>query len=109
MLGMEYLGEEDVPEQKVKVAMFRAGESRIEFLEDSSGEGPISKFVEKRGEGIHHVCLGVDDIDAVLQKLKNDGVRLIDEEPREGAGGARIAFLYPAHGVLIELCERSGD
>jgi methylmalonyl-CoA/ethylmalonyl-CoA epimerase len=109
LLGLEHLGDEEVPGQNVKISMYRAGESKVEFLEDPTGEGPISKFIEKRGEGIHHICLGVDDIDATLEKLKKEGVRLIDENARPGAGGARVAFVFPVNGVLLELCERDDD
>jgi methylmalonyl-CoA/ethylmalonyl-CoA epimerase len=102
------LGEiEEVPDQKVRVGMFPVGESRVELLETTDPEGPIGKFIAKRGPGIHHVAIGVDDIDKALAELKERGVRLIDSEPRTGAGGARIAFIHPAvTGTLIELCER---
>lgn len=106
---------EEVAEQRVRVAMFAAGESsghgeggRVELLEGTSPDSPITKFIEKRGEGLHHICIYVDDIDAKLTELKTAGVRLIDEQPRIGAGGCRIAFVHPAgtSGVLIELEEK---
>ena len=99
---------EEVPDQKVRTAVFHVGESRIELLEATSEDSPIAKFIEKRGEGIHHIALGVDNIEEHLDKLKEKGFRLIDEKPRIGAGGAKIAFVHPksVNGVLLELCER---
>jgi methylmalonyl-CoA/ethylmalonyl-CoA epimerase len=98
---------EEVPEQKVRVAMLKAGETTIELLEPTSPDSPIRRFIEKRGEGLHHLTLRTDKLAERLQKLKGANVALIDEQPRIGAGGARIAFLHPksAHGVLVELCE----
>ena len=97
---------ETVEEQKVKVAMIPIGESRIELLEPSDSEGPIAKYIEKRGEGMHHLALEVSDIQGMLKVLKEKGVPLIDMEPRIGAGGARVAFLHPKGAkVLIELVE----
>jgi methylmalonyl-CoA/ethylmalonyl-CoA epimerase len=104
------LGEfEEVPSQRVRVAMLPVGESRIELLEPTSDESPISKFLAKRGPGIHHIAFGVDDIRAALADLKSKGARLIDEEPRSGAGGCLVAFIHPSStgGVLIELVERA--
>src|SRR5215510_1073806 len=100
---------EEVAEQKVRVAMLPVGESRIELLEPTSGDSPISKFLEKRGPGIHHIAVRVKDIKAALQSLKSKGARLIDEEPRNGAAGCLVAFVHPSStgGVLIELVERS--
>jgi methylmalonyl-CoA/ethylmalonyl-CoA epimerase len=97
-----------VPEQKVTTAFFPVGESEVELLESTAPDGPIAKYLEKRGEGIHHVAFRVENLDAALEELKAKGVRLIDEKPRIGAGGARIAFLHPqaTHGILVELCER---
>ena len=88
--------------------MRSCGDSELELLESTSPEGPIARFIEKNGEGIQHIAIRVDDIDAALAELKEKGVRLIDQTPRYGAGGARIAFLHPkaTHGVLLELCER---
>ncbi|MBO9539320.1 methylmalonyl-CoA epimerase [bacterium] len=99
---------EEVPDQKVRTAIFEVGESRLELLEPTSPDSPIAKFLEKRGEGIHHVALGVEDVAKALAHLKEKGYRLIDEAPRPGAGGAMIAFVHPksTHGVLLELCSR---
>lgn len=100
---------EEVLDQKVRTAIFQVGESRIELLEPTSPESPIARFLDQRGEGIHHVALGVEDVAAALAHLKAKGCRLIDEVPRIGAGGALIAFVHPKsmHGVLLELCQRS--
>ena len=102
---------EEVSGQKVRVAMLAIGESRIELLEATSDDSPISKFLAKRGPGIHHIALRVDDIQATLAELKSKGARLIDEEPRTGAGGCLVAFVHPSStgGVLIELVENAGD
>lgn len=109
LLGFSLEGVEEVKDQKVKVAIFNIeGKSpNIELLEPTSEESPIYKFIEKRGEGIHHIALGVKNIEEMLMMLKEKGVRLIDEKPRIGAGGKKIAFLHPksTKGVLIELCE----
>ncbi|MNL40216.1 hypothetical protein D3C87_1625500 [compost metagenome] len=93
----------------VRTAIFEVGESRLELLEPTSPDSPVAKFLEKRGEGLHHVALGVADVASALSHLKAKGYRLIDEAPRKGAGGALIAFVHPksTHGVLLELCERS--
>ncbi len=108
-LGLKVAEIEEVPGQKVRVAVFKVGESRIELLEGTSEDSPISKFIAKRGEGIHHIALGVENIEEHLEKLKEQGFRLIDEKPRIGAGGAKIAFVHPksVNGVLLELCERT--
>ena len=108
ILGLKVTGIETVEEQKVKTACIPIGESEIELLESTSPDGPIAKFIEKRGEGIQHIALRVDNLEAKLKELKEKGVRLIDENPRLGAGGAKIAFIHPkdTKGVLIELCER---
>lgn len=107
-LGLHSKGTEVVQEQQVTVAFLPCGDSELELLESASPEGPIARFIEKNGEGIQHIAIRVDDIDAALAELKEKGVRLIDQTPRYGAGGARIAFLHPkaTHGVLLELCER---
>jgi methylmalonyl-CoA epimerase len=106
-LGLKLSHIEDVPEQKVRVAMLEAGDATIELLEPTSPDSPVQKFIEKRGEGLHHVTLKTDKLAEQLQALKAAGVNLIDEKPRNGTGGSKIAFLHPksAHGVLIELCE----
>lgn len=109
ILGLKVAGEEIVEEQKVKVAFLPLGDSELELLESTSPEGPIAKFIEKKGEGIQHIAFRVDNIEKALEKLKKEGVRLIDEKPRYGAGGAKIAFLHPkdTNGILIELSERN--
>jgi methylmalonyl-CoA/ethylmalonyl-CoA epimerase len=106
-LGLENVHTEIVEDQKVRVAMLPLGESRIELLEPTNEDSPISKFLEKRGSGIHHIAIEVDDIEASLTKLKNKGVRLIDESPRIGAEGCLVAFVHPvsANGVLLELVQ----
>ena len=98
---------ETVADQGVKAAMFRVGESRIELLEPTGPDTPVGKFLAKRGEGLHHVAFQVEDIEATLGELGRDGVELIDEEPRLGAAGTRMAFVHPksVHGVLTELVE----
>ena len=108
-LGLEKTHTEIVEEQKVRVAMLPIGETRIELLEPTSEDSPISKFLEKRGGGIHHIAVEVDNIEAALAKLKSDGMRLIDETPRIGAEGCLIAFVHPAssNGVLLELVQKS--
>ena len=109
VLGLEYGGSEEVPEQKVKVAFLTIGESSIELLEPTSDDSPIAKFLEKRGGGIHHIAMQVDDIEAALARHHEAGARLIDETPRIGAHGMKIAFVHPkaSGGVLLELCEPS--
>jgi len=108
LLGMTLHGTETVEEQKVKTAFLPLGDTEIELLESTAPDGPIGKFIEARGQGIQHIAFKVDDIEAALAELKAKGVRLIDEKPRYGAGGARIAFLHPksTNGVLIELCQK---
>ena len=107
-LGIKSTGVEEVAEQKVKVSFFPVGDSEIELLESTSPDGPIAKYIEKNGEGMQHMALRVDDIEAALVELKARGIRLIDEKPRYGAGGARIAFVHPKStgGILLELSER---
>lgn len=106
-LGLENVHTETVENQKVRVAMLPLGESRIELLEPTSDDSPISKFLEKRGGGIHHIAVEVDDIEGTLAKLKSRGMRLIDETPRVGAEGCLVAFVHPgaAGGVLLELVQ----
>lgn len=106
-LGLELKDIETVEDQKVKVAMLPVGEPRIELLEATSEDSPIAKFLQKRGAGIHHIAVRVDDIRATLSRLKESGARLIDEEPRIGAGGCLVAFIHPssANGVLLELVQ----
>jgi LAO/AO transport system kinase len=107
-LGLELHEVEVVTDQGVKTAMLPVGESRIELLEPTGAETPVGKFIAKRGGGIHHVCVEVDDVSAMLTKLQNSGIRLIDASPRRGAGGSLVAFIHPAStgGVLVELVER---
>ena len=108
-LGLENVHTEIVEDQKVRVAMLPIGESRIELLEPTSDDSPISKFLEKRGGGIHHIAIEVNDIQASLAQLKAKGMRLIDESPRIGAEGCLVAFVHPSatHGVLLELVQTS--
>ena len=108
-LGLEVVHTEIVEEQKVRVAMLPVGEPRIELLEPTSDDSPVAKFIEKRGAGIHHIAVRVDDLRAMLRRLKESGVRLIDETPRVGAGGCLVAFVHPssANGVLLELVEHT--
>lgn len=107
-LGMKALGEEVVEEQKVKVCFIPCGDSEIELLESTSPDGPIAKHIEKKGEGIQHIALRVDNIEAAIADLMAKGVRMIDEKPRYGAGGAKIAFVHPKStgGILLEISER---
>ena len=106
-LGLEYLRTENVPGQKVRVAVLAAGEATVELLEPTAADSPVQKFLDKRGEGLHHVAFATGKLAGHLQALKLANIGLIDEEPRIGAGGAHIAFIHPrsAHGVLIEMCE----
>jgi methylmalonyl-CoA/ethylmalonyl-CoA epimerase len=106
-LGLEVVHTEEVEDQRVRVAMLPIGETRVELLEPTSEDSPIAKFLEKRGPGIHHIAVRVDDIRATLATLKERGARLIDETPRKGAGGCLVAFIHPsaANGVLLELVE----
>jgi methylmalonyl-CoA/ethylmalonyl-CoA epimerase len=107
LLGRPPDSTEEVEDQKVRVAVFQVGESRIELLEASSADSPIARFIGKRGPGIHHLTLAVDDLQSTLENLEQHGVRLIDHSPRQGAGGESIAFLHPSSttSVLIELLE----
>jgi methylmalonyl-CoA/ethylmalonyl-CoA epimerase len=108
ILGLQYEGSETVAEQNVTTAFFPVGESEVELLESTTPDGPVAKFIEKKGEGIQHIAFRVENIDAALDELKQKGVKLIDEQPRIGAGGAKIAFLHPKStgGILVELCQR---
>ncbi len=108
VLGLSFEGTETVSEQKVTTAFFPVSESEVELLESTAPDGPVAKYIQKRGPGIQHVAFRVENIEAALAELKGKGVRLIDEKPRVGAGGAKIAFLHPkaTNGVLVELCER---
>ena len=108
VLGLAFEGAETVAEQKVTTAFFPVGESEVELLESTAPDGPVAKYIEKRGQGIQHVAFRVKNIEEALAELKEKGVKLIDQEPRIGAGGAKIAFLHPkaTNGVLVELCQR---
>lgn len=107
-LGIASAGTEVIEEQKVKVAFLPLGDTELELLESTAPDGPVAKFIEKRGEGIQHIALRVDSIEAALAELKDKGFTLIDQQPRYGAGNARIAFLHPkaTGGILLELSER---
>jgi methylmalonyl-CoA/ethylmalonyl-CoA epimerase len=107
LLGTRCYGIEEVPDQKVRTAFFQIGQTKIELLESTAPDGPIGKFVAKRGEGLHHLALAVDNVSAALHEMSAEGVQLIDQQPRRGAEGLQIAFLHPrsTHGVLTELCE----
>lgn len=106
VLGLKCYAVEEVADQKVKTAFFKVGETKIELLESTDPEGPIGKFIEKKGEGIHHLAFKVDDLPEALKEANEKGVRLIDADPRKGAEGLNIAFLHPKStgGVLTELC-----
>lgn len=108
VLGLTCSGVEEVPEQKVKVAFFPLGETKLELLQSTSPEGPVAKFIEAKGEGIHHMALRVCGLEDKMQEIEEKGARLIDKTPRYGAGKARIAFVHPKStgGILLELCER---
>ncbi len=108
VLGLRFEGEETVIEQKVKVAFLTIGETRIELLEPTADDSPVRKFIESKGTGVHHLAFDVDDIEADLERLKKAGVRLVDEKPRSGAHGTKIAFIHPkeAKGVLVELTQQ---
>ena len=107
VMGLEYQGTEVVEDQQVRVAIFRVGESAIELLEPTSPESPVAKHLDKKGEGIHHLAYDVEGIQQTLDDLKQKGARLIDQGPRDGAHGKRIALIHPksTFGVLTELCE----
>ncbi|EWG10730.1 methylmalonyl-CoA epimerase [Cytobacillus firmus] len=110
MLKLEFLGLEKVDSQGVKVAFIKAGETKLELLEPTSEESPIAKFIEKRGEGLHHVALGVDSIQERINDMKEQGIRMLQDEPKVGAGGAHVAFMHPKStgGILYEFCEKKG-
>ena len=110
-LGLSAIETEEVADQKVRVAMLPIGESRIELLEGTAPDSPIARFIEKRGPGIHHLAVNVEDIYSALAELKEDGVRLIDTEPRIGAGGCLVAFVHPSSmgGVLLELVQNRAE
>ncbi|MBW2166840.1 MAG: methylmalonyl-CoA epimerase [Deltaproteobacteria bacterium] len=109
ILGLTALGTEEVPEHKVKVAMFQVGEVKIELLEPTSGESPVAKFIEKKGEGIHHIAYETDGIIKEIEGFQGKEIRMIDETPRDGAHGTKIAFIHPKSSgkVLTEICQSS--
>ncbi|WP_079516346.1 methylmalonyl-CoA epimerase [Rossellomorea marisflavi] len=111
VLGIPLLKVEEVDNQGVKVAFLDAGNLKIELLEPISDQSPVSGFIEKRGEGLHHIAFSVETIEERIQELKEKGVRMIDENPKTGAGGASVAFLHPksSKGVLYELCEKKAS
>ena len=108
ILGLEFEGSETVEAQKVTTAFFPVGQSEVELLESTSPEGPVAKFIAKKGTGFQHVAFQVENIEEALEELKEKGIQLIDQQPRIGAGGAKIAFIHPkaTGGILVELCER---
>ena len=108
LLGSNNAGQEDVPSEGVRVAFFGTGPGRIELLEATGPDSPVARFLARRGEGVHHVCLAVEDLEAALERAEAAGLRALEPRIREGAGGRRVAFLQPktASGVLIELSER---
>lgn len=108
ILGLECHGTEVVEEQKVRVAFLPLGDTEVELLESTSEDGPIARFIEKNGEGMQHIAFRVDNIEEAIATMKEKGMRMIDETPRYGAGGAKIAFVHPksSKGVLVELSER---
>jgi len=107
-MGIKCHGVEEVAEQKVKTAFLPLGDTEIELLEPTNADSPVAKFIEAKGEGIHHLAIRVENLEEALAELKAKGIRLIDEKPRCGAGGAKIAFLHPkvTGGILLELSER---
>jgi methylmalonyl-CoA/ethylmalonyl-CoA epimerase len=107
MLGLKCYAIEEVAEQKVKTAFFKIGQTKIELLESTDPEGPVGKFIEKKGEGIHHIAFAVEGLQGALDNMAEKGVTLIDKTPRKGAEGLNIGFLHPksTFGVLTELCE----
>jgi methylmalonyl-CoA/ethylmalonyl-CoA epimerase len=110
ILGLKIEEIEHVPDQSVNVAFIPIADSEVELVESTDPDGPVAKYLDSRGEGVQHVAFRVENIEEALKELKEKGVRLIDQTPRKGAGGAKIAFIHPkeTHGVLVELCER-GD
>lgn len=108
ILGLKCYSIEEVKDQKVKTAFFQVGQTKIELLESTDSEGPIGKFIDKKGEGIHHMAFAVKDLQAALDNAKRNDIKLIDEKPRKGAEGLDIAFLHPkfTNGVLTEFCSK---
>lgn len=106
VLGLKCYAVEEVADQKVKTAFFKVGQTKIELLESTDPEGPIGKFIEKKGEGVHHLAFAMEDVNQALKDAEEKGIRLIDKTPRKGAEGLQIGFLHPksTHGVLTEFC-----
>ena len=109
VLGLKCYHMEEVADQQVKTAFFKIGQTKIELLEPTSEDSTIAKFIEKRGEGIHHIAFAVPNVQNVLNEMEAKGVQLIDKNPRKGAEGLSIAFLHPksTHGILTELCDKN--
>ena len=107
VLGLTCYAIEEVKDQKVRTAFFRVGQTKLELLESLTPDGPVAKFIEKRGEGVHHIAFAVEELGKALQEVEQKGIRLIDQKPRKGAEGLNIAFLHPksTFGVLTEFCE----
>ena len=110
VMGLECYAIEEVPDQKVRTAFFRVGETKIELLESTDPEGPVGKFIEKRGQGIHHIAFAMEDASKALEEAEEKGVQLIDKVSRKGAEGLDIGFLHPksTYGVLMEFCSKKG-
>ncbi|WP_419393709.1 methylmalonyl-CoA epimerase [Cytobacillus praedii] len=110
ILKLPLLGVEEVESEKLKVAFLKAGETKLELLEPTNEDSAVAKFIEKRGEGLHHVALGVDSIQDRINEIKEKGIRMIQDVPKTGAGGAKVAFMHPKStgSVLYELCEKKG-
>ena len=108
VLGLECYAIEEVSDQKVRTAFFQVGDTKIELLESTDPEGPIGRFIEKKGPGVHHLAFAMENVGEALQEARDQGIRLIDEEPRKGAEGLQIGFLHPksTQGVLTEFCGR---
>jgi methylmalonyl-CoA/ethylmalonyl-CoA epimerase len=111
VFGLKCYAVEEVKDQKVKTAFFMVGQTKIELLESTDPEGPIGKFIEKKGEGVHHLAFAVKGIEGALEEVESKGIQLIDKTPRKGAEGLHIGFLHPKStmGVLTELCENKND
>lgn len=110
ILGLKCYAVEEVKDQKVKTAFFKIGQTKLELLESTDPEGPVGKFIEKKGEGVHHIAFATNDLENTLKEVEEKGIRLIDKVPRKGAEGLNIGFLHPksTFGVLTELCEKPG-
>ncbi len=110
ILGLKCYGIEEVKDQKVRTAFFSVGQTKVELLESTDPEGPVGRFIEKRGQGVHHLAFATENLEKTLDDLEKKGVQLIDKKPRKGAEGLDIAFLHPKStgGVLIELCDNKG-